>query len=213
VKAVFFDVGETLVDESRAWIAWADWLGISAATLLGLLGATIARGEHHLHAFELVRPGFDLDAERRARAAAGVPDAFGAEDFYPDALPCLDALRERGFTVGVAGNTDSGTEALLRAHCGDAVVASSATLGAEKPSTAFFRAIAELAGLDPAAVAYVGDRVDNDVVPALRAGMAAVHVRRGPWGHLQAVWPEAAGATLRIDTLAELPGALAETWA
>lgn len=213
MRAVFFDVGETLVDETRAWIAWADWLGVSAGTMLGLLGATIARGEHHLRAFELVRPGFDLDAERRARVAAGVPDEFHAEDLYPDALPCLDALRECGYLVGVAGNTAAATEAFLRAHCGEAVVASSATLGAEKPSPAFFRAVAGLAGLDPAAVAYVGDRVDNDVVPALCSGMAAVHVRRGPWGHLQAASADAARATLRVDTLAELPGALAQTWA
>jgi hypothetical protein len=27
--------------------------------------------------------------------------------------------------------------------------------------------------------------VDNDVRPALAAGMAAVHLRRGPWGMLQ----------------------------
>ena len=35
MKAVFFDVGETLLDESRAWAAWADWLGVSQLTMLG----------------------------------------------------------------------------------------------------------------------------------------------------------------------------------
>jgi HAD superfamily hydrolase (TIGR01509 family) len=211
VKAVFFDVGETLLDESRAWTGWADWLGVSALTMLGLLGATIGRGEHHLRAFELVRPAFDLDAERRARAAAGVPDDLRPEDLYPDALPCLDALRERGYVVGVAGNTSAETEVFLRAHCGEALIASSAGLGAAKPSQEFFAAIARLAGLAPAEIAYVGDRVDNDVLPALRAGMVAVHIRRGPWGRLQAREPDAARATLRIDSLAELPGALAAT--
>ena len=34
--------------------------------------------------------------------------------------------------------------------------------------------------------------------------MVAVHLRRGPWGHLHAAWPEAARAHLRIDSLAEL---------
>jgi FMN phosphatase YigB (HAD superfamily) len=198
VKAVFFDVGETLLDESRAWAGWADWLGVSALTMLGLLGATIGRGEHHLRAFELVRPGFDLAAERRARAAAGVPDVLQPEDLYPDALPCLC-------------NTSAETEVFLRAHCGEALIASSAGLGAAKPSPEFFAAIARLAGLAPAEIAYVGDRVDNDVLPALRAGMAAVHIRRGPWGRLQAREPDAARATLRIDSLAELPGALAAT--
>ena len=38
---------------------------------------------------------------------------------------------------------------------------------------------------DPHAVAYVGDRVDNDVRPARAAGLRAVWIRRGPWGVLQ----------------------------
>jgi FMN phosphatase YigB (HAD superfamily) len=57
-----------------------------------------------------------------------------------------------------------------------------------------------------AEVAYVGDRVDNDVLPAAAAGLLAVHVRRGPWGRLQATPPEAA---LVLDDLASLPEALA----
>ena len=37
-----------------------------------------------------------------------------------------------------------------------------------------------------------------------------VHVRRGPWGVLQAGWPEAERAPLRLGTLAELPARLPE---
>jgi hypothetical protein len=35
-----------------------------------------------------------------------------------------------------------------------------------------------------------------------------VHVRRGPWGHLQADWPQASLAAVQIRTLADLPPAL-----
>jgi FMN phosphatase YigB (HAD superfamily) len=52
----------------------------------------------------------------------------------------------------------------------------------------------------------VGDRVDNDVLPAAAAGMVAVHVRRGPWGRLQQTPAEAA---FGLDDLASLPDALA----
>ena len=55
---------------------------------------------------------------------------------------------------------------------------------------------------------YVGDRVDNDILPAVEAGMIAVFIRRGPWGFLHAQWPEAQRAHLRIDSLTELPEAL-----
>jgi hypothetical protein len=40
--------------------------------------------------------------------------------------------------------------------------------------------------------------------------MVAVHVRRGPWGVIQADWPGAERASLRVRSLAELPDRLAE---
>jgi len=61
------------------------------------------------------------------------------------------------------------------------------------------------AGCEPGELAYVGDRVDNDVLPALASGLVAVHVRRGAWGRIQ---PTPASA-LAIDSLSELPDALA----
>ena len=64
----------------------------------------------------------------------------------------------------------------------------------------------ELAGCRSEETAYVGDRVDNDVLPAAAAGLVAVHIRRGPWGRLQPTPPEAA---LGLDDLASLPQALA----
>jgi hypothetical protein len=39
--------------------------------------------------------------------------------------------------------------------------------------------------------------------------MVAVHIRRGPWGHPQAAWPEAEQADLRIESLDDLVGGLA----
>ena len=82
--------------------------------------------------------------------------------------------------------------------------ATTSTWGIEKPAPEFFARIVEEADTDAAEIAYVGDRVDNDVEPALAAGMVAVHVRRGPWGYLHDPPP----AALRIDSLGELAGAL-----
>jgi FMN phosphatase YigB (HAD superfamily) len=83
-------------------------------------------------------------------------------------------------------------------------VASAERWGAWKPSPQFFDLVVEMTGAAPEKIAYVGDRVDNDVAPALRAGMAAVHIRRGPWGHLQTP-PDGA---IRLSSLDELPEAL-----
>jgi HAD superfamily hydrolase (TIGR01662 family) len=214
IRAVFFDVGETLVDETGAWGSWADWLGVPRFTFFAVLGGLIERGEEPSRVLRVIRPGFDLARERAARVAAGVPEqglgeSIGVEDLYPDAVPCLRALREAGYRIGIAGNQPLGTErALERLGVPADVVASSALWRVRKPAPEFFARIVEAAGMRAEEIAYVGDRVDNDVAPAADAGMAAVFLKRGPWGHLQAERPEAARARLRLDSLAELPAAL-----
>jgi HAD superfamily hydrolase (TIGR01509 family) len=189
VEAVVFDVGETLVDETHLWEQLADAAGVPRFTLMGVLGGLAARGEHHGRVWEI------LGVER--------PDAaWRLEGFYPDALPCLERLRDGGYVVAASGNTPASIEVELRRHVDR--VASSASWGVDKPSAAFFGRVVELAGVEAGKIAYVGDRVDNDVAPALAAGMVAVHIRRGPWGYLHEPPPGA----LRIDSLDELPGIL-----
>jgi FMN phosphatase YigB (HAD superfamily) len=209
IQAVFFDVGETLIDETRQWGMWADWLGVTRLTFFAALGALIERGEHHRRVFEIVRPGIDLGRESVARAAAGLDEQIERGDFYSDALPCLRELRARGYRIGLAGNQPIAVEAQLRALRLPAdIVASSAGWGVEKPAPEFFARVAAAAGVPAPSIAYVGDRLDNDVLPAVAAGMVAVFLRRGPWGYLHATRPAAARATIRLDTLAELPAAL-----
>ena len=133
LRAVVFDVGETLIDETAMWERAADAAGVARFTFMGVLGGLAARGKPHSRVWEIV--GVDP-----------VASSWDEHDFYEDALPCLDELRS-----------------------------------------------------------YVGDRFDNDVVPALAAGMVAVHIRRGPWGHLH----EPPSEALRIRSLSELPEALA----
>jgi FMN phosphatase YigB (HAD superfamily) len=79
-------------------------------------------------------------------------------------------------------------------------VASSERWGVVKPAPAFFARIADELRRPPAEIAYVGDRVDNDVAPALAFGMQAVHIKRGPWGHLH----EPPAGVRRIESLLEL---------
>ena len=190
VGVVVFDVGETLVDETNMWARAAEAAGVTPFTLMAGLGATIALGRPHDDVWEL------LGIEHPA-------GSWTMDDWYPDALPCIARLRESGYRVCASGNTPSFVEDDLRAHL-DAV-GSSETWGVHKPDPAFFARVIELAGAEPGKIAYVGDRVDNDVGPAIAAGMVGVHIRRGPWGYLQEP-PEDA---IRINSLDELPGALA----
>ena len=68
VDAVVFDVGETLVDETREYGAWADWLGVPRHTFSAVFGAVIALGMDYRDTFQYFRPGFSLDDERARRA-------------------------------------------------------------------------------------------------------------------------------------------------
>jgi HAD superfamily hydrolase (TIGR01509 family) len=189
VEAVVFDVGETLIDESGMWERAADAAGVPRFTLMGVLGGLAARGEHHTRVWSIL--GIEP------------PDStWELDDFYPDALPCLERLRGAGYRLAASGNTPAFVEVELSRYFDR--VGSSAGWGVDKPSPAFFARVVELAGVEAGKIAYVGDRVDNDVAPALDAGMVAVHIRRGPWGLLH----DAPDGAIRIRSLDELPEAL-----
>jgi HAD superfamily hydrolase (TIGR01662 family) len=206
IRAVVFDVGECLVDETREYGTWADWLGVPRHTFAATFGAVIARGLDYRETFQAFRPGFDLDEQRAARAAAGRPEHFGEEDLYPDVRVALAGLRAAGYWVGVAGNQTARAGVILRAlDLPTDFVATSQDWGAAKPDPAFFEHLARAAPCRAQEILYVGDRLDNDIRPAAAAGMATALIRRGPWGVIQQDDPDADRLpTLRIDTLTEL---------
>lgn len=204
---VVLDLGETLVDETASWGRWADHLGVPRLTFFAAMGAVIADRRPHTDAFELFRPGFDLAAEIPRKAAAGLAWSVSADDLYDDALPALAALRAAGYRLAVMANQPVEVAAFLSSLPVDRT-ATSAGWGVAKPDPRFFARVCSELGVPPGDVAYVGDRVDNDVLPAQAAGMRAVHLRRGPWGVLHSTWPEAAVADVRIDGLSRLPAAL-----
>jgi HAD superfamily hydrolase (TIGR01549 family) len=214
ISAVAFDVGETLIDESRIWLRWADRLGVRPLTMLGVVGAMAALDRPLLDAFRVLRPGLDVDAEIarwRADDPDGLRENFDAGDLYGDVRPCFAAFREAGVRVIVAGNQPAqALDALGRMDLGVDAILISAVLGVEKPSPAFFDAVTAAAGCPRGEIAYVGDRLDNDVVPARQAGMRTVLLRRGPWGYLHAERPDAALADVISDGLIELPEGLAQ---
>lgn len=99
VTAVVFDVGETLLDDSREWGAWADWVGVPRHTFSTVLGAVTAAGRDNAETFEYLRPGFDLAHERQLREDAGLGERIEESTttpFYTGllALGLRDAYRE-----------------------------------------------------------------------------------------------------------------------
>ena len=212
IDAVVFDVGETLVDETREYGTWADWLGVPRHTFSAVFGAVIALGMDYRDTFQYFRPGFSLDAERARRADAGQPEWFGEDDLYPDVRPCMAALHDMGVWIGAAGNQTSQTGKILRKLDLPAdLIATSEDWGASKPDQSFFRALISAAPCEASRIVYVGDRLDNDLKPARAFGMQTAFIRRGPWGYIWEHHPDiAAAADWRMTSLAELPPLVAE---
>jgi FMN phosphatase YigB (HAD superfamily) len=140
----------------------------------------------------------EATAYARWEAEAATTFVFADCDLHADALPCLAALRERGFRLGAAGNMHAHHEEFLCPHVD--FVGSSERWGVEKPDAGFFEHVVVAAEAPADEILYVGDRVDNDVLPALAAGLRAVRIRRG--AHAAVESPE---GTVAIDSLAELP--------
>ena len=92
------------------------------------------------------------------------------------------------------------------------MIAMSDEMGVAKPAPEFFTRTLELIGSPgPGSVAYVGDRVGNDVLPATAAGMRAIWLRRGPWGVIEQL-PEGMEPALVVDSLTELAERIGEAW-
>jgi FMN hydrolase / 5-amino-6-(5-phospho-D-ribitylamino)uracil phosphatase len=208
---VALDVGETLIDETRVWSVWADLLGVPRLTLMAALGAEIATGGDHRTAFEIVGAPHWRELMPRAEERYG---GFRADDCYPDALPAVQELCARGYRVAILANQPARRTPELRALGFEPdVMAMSDEMGVYKPDAAFFQRALELMGIaEPALVAYVGDRVDNDVIPSAAAGMHPVWVRRGPWGIIQELPGDLLGQTTVVDSLSEAATRIDDVW-
>jgi HAD superfamily hydrolase (TIGR01549 family) len=198
-----------LIDESREYGEWADWLGIPRHTFSAVFGAVIARGDDRSKTFQHFRPGFDLTEERKRRLDVGQGEYVSADDLYPDARRCLSQLTAEGYLVGLAGNQTSRAGQFLRElHLPAAFVGTSGDWGVEKPSADFFERVVQETGFAPAEVAYVSDRLYNDALPALEAGLVAALIRRGPWGFLHSDEPGVSRIPILVDSLDQLSPSL-----
>lgn len=100
---------------------------------------------------------------------------------YPETRPTLDALRDRGYRLGVISNFDARLFGLLEglgiADYFDPIVASSRA-GAAKPAPAIFRHALTTCGVKAEQAVHVGDTYELDVLGAQGAGVAAILIDR-----------------------------------
>lgn len=100
-------------------------------------------------------------------------------ELYEDAVPTLDALRDRGLKLGLLSNSARDLDEFVGHHglSVDAVLTSRAH-GKTKPHETIFRRMLELLDVAPPDAVMVGDTIEDDVEGATAIGMRAVLVDR-----------------------------------
>lgn len=174
VKWIFFDVGSTLMDETEAY---------NHRVREMIAGTDITFSAFDSKRIELAKQGFDGNSEAiKHFGLEKTPWHWEDEKPFEDAAETLEALKERGYHLGIIANQVPGaaqrlaTWGLLKYFD---VVAASAELGVAKPDSAIFEKALELAGCQPCVSVMVGDRLDNDIRPAKALGMQTVWIRKG----------------------------------
>jgi HAD superfamily hydrolase (TIGR01509 family) len=183
---IFFDLGSTLIDES---VPLAERIA-KLSREFELAGHRVST-EEIFAALEVAWAEFSPRIVERAVEILGVeadPASLAAgkwrkdlERPYPPVSGLLESLANR-YRLGVVANQSLGTAGRLESYgllgYFDVVVAS-AEEGISKPDAAMFERALERAGVDAASAMMVGDRIDNDVVPAKALGLRTVRVLQG----------------------------------
>jgi len=215
IRAVLLDALGTLVELEPPWPRLGAALGDEVARERVEAAMRAEMRYYRAHSHEGRDPA--SLAELRSRCAAVLSKALGRTvDVdtmmssirfrpYPDAIPALQRLRERGAALVCVSNWDCSLPDVLE-QCGldgaldDIVV--SATAGARKPAPEIFHRALEIAGCGPDEAVHVGDTAEEDVDGARAAGIRALHLDRDGDGG------GSANGAPSIRTLGEIEGLL-----
>ena len=174
IKWIFFDVGSTLVDETHAY---------NHRVRDMIAGTDITFQEFDKVRIALARQGFDGNSEA-IKYFKLEKTPWPSEDEIPfsDAQTTLAALSRKGYKLGIIANQNPGLEKRLenwglRQYF--EVIAASAEIGYAKPDKEIFERAFKLAGCNAQESVMVGDRLDNDIIPAKSVGMKTVWIKNG----------------------------------
>jgi hypothetical protein len=181
LRTVALDAGETIVDETGQWTAWAEWLGHSPFTVMVALGAVLDRGEPFTTVFRMFDDTFDIDAEIDRRDAAGTGYRITAAALHRDVRPAATTLTAAGLDVVVAGTmTVAEQDQLTGLDLPVRALISHRELGTTNRAPVFFEKLAAVLSLRPGELAYVSHRHDVVGPAAWGAGVQFRWLRRGP---------------------------------
>ena len=173
-KWLFFDIGSTLVDETECY---------NQRIRDAISGTDISFDEFNEKRIEFAKQNLKGDIE--ALKYFGLVKTPWHKEFevpYRDAENVLSALKERGYNIGIIANQSAGTSerlekwGLLKYI---SIVLSSAEEGISKPDSEIFLRALQRACCNVGEAFMIGDRLDNDIYPALKLGFNTIWIRQG----------------------------------
>lgn len=174
IKWIFFDIGSTLVDESKCYEKrYAEAVENTDITYKEFENKVIEFSKQNLKGDHEAVKYFNLTLPKWHKEL---------EFLYPEAKIVLKALKEQNFKLGIIANQSLGTKERLKnwgiLEYFDVVIAS-AEEGVAKPDLKIFEIALNRAKCKPQNAAMVGDRLDNDVLPANKIGMKTIWIKQG----------------------------------
>lgn len=173
IKWLFFDVGSTLVDESLVYEKRMRDVAQIANVTYEYVYET---------AMGFYRQNKKGDLETIKMLNVEKPEwSRENEILYNDTEECLKKLSGK-YKIGVIANQSLGTEKRLK-NFGilkyiDLVIAS-AEEGVAKPDKRIFEIALKRSNCEPVNAVMIGDRIDNDIVPAKMLGMRTIWIKQG----------------------------------
>ena len=173
VKWLFFDIGSTLVDETKVYEDIFQKIAVAAGVPVEEVKArAIGFYRQNKRGHREVMRLYGIDYPEWSPLY---------EELYPDTTECLQVL-EKKYHLGIIANQIPGAEKRLEGmgirRYFDLIV-SSAEEGAAKPDPGIFRLALSRACCTPEQAVMIGDRIDNDIVPAKQMGMKTVWIKQG----------------------------------
>ena len=197
IEWIFFDVGSTLVDESKAY---EERLKIVAET------AKVSYEYVYQTALEFYKENKKGDLETMKLLNVEKPK-WRVEDeiLYCETEVCLRKLSEK-YNIGVIANQSLATEKRMK-EFGILkyikLVIASAEEGVAKPDKRIFEIALNRANCKSQHAVMVGDRIDNDIVPAKALGMKTIWIKQG-FGKYWKISSEREQADYEVDNLSEV---------
>ena len=197
VKWLFFDIGSTLVDETKVY----DDIFQKIAVAAGVSAEYVKN-----MAIRFYRQNKRGHREVMRLLGVEYPEWSPLyEELYPDTVKCLEVL-EKKYYLGIIANHIPGAEKRLEGmgirRYFDLIV-TSAEEGVAKPDPGIFRIALNRAGCAPEQAFMIGDRIDNDIVPAKQMGMKTVRIKQGV-GKYWNIQGECETPDYEVNSLSEL---------